>query len=92
MNKKVVFQNFVHHLNAQPLEIIGQWHVFNAEDIPANWPTEKTQLAISVNDLQIQYLRENITEMPIVQEELPQDPVEDVVDINSEPIIDDLPN
>lgn len=80
--KKVVFQDYVHHLSATPIEIVGQWHVFNSEDIPDHWPTERTHLAVEVNDTQLQYLRDYPISTPVVPTELPLDPVEEEVILN----------
>jgi len=87
--KKVIFQNFVHHLNAQPIEIIGQWHVFNAVDVPENWPSQRTQLAITVNEAQLQYLRDNAVSTPIEPEDLPEDPTEEEIIAPQNVTVDD---
>lgn len=87
MKKRVVHQDYVHHLQVEAIEVVGQWHVFNAADLPEYWPTYLTRLAINITEVQLQHLRDNIVEAPIFPRDIPEDPVPEPAAVPEEIVV-----
>lgn len=76
--RKAVHQDYAHHvtqlLGVSPVETIGVWCLYNYFDIPREWPSEATNLAVALSATQVSHLRaSNPDRMPVEPRDLPSD-------------------
>lgn len=59
----VVWQDWAHHIESNPLENIGGWQVYNPEQINEAWPYNGKQLVLKMTGEQLGLLREQATKV-----------------------------
>jgi hypothetical protein len=68
---RVIHQDFAHHHPATPIEHVGNWQVYHAADVEYGWPHDGHRLALEATAEQVEYLRVNDKQAPVVVRPLP---------------------